>query len=200
MRRIRHPRNTSAQAETHQWCPGPDSNRQAVRRRIFVTLRLSTPALQLSAASPFVRWTMPSPSRGPSIVDAPRRIRRPPSSLYTFRSACRSDTHRAWLGVASATAPNEQVQHTRGFAEFEGFCTDRFQPGTQCFKSAMFTNFITRAGRTRFYHWRSPTHAPARGVKMVALEKRAADEKHPNRTASLAAPCHAIFGERLCAL
>ena len=41
----------------------------------------------------------------------------------------------------------------RGFTEFEGFCTDRFRPGTQSFKSAMFTNFITRAGRTRFYHW-----------------------------------------------
>ena len=41
----------------------------------------------------------------------------------------------------------------RGFAEFEGFCTDRFRPGTQSFKSAMFTNFITPArGRTRFYH------------------------------------------------
>ncbi|RQS27024.1 hypothetical protein DIE03_22070 [Burkholderia sp. Bp8992] len=43
--------------------------------------------------------------------------------------------------------------HIRGFAEFEGFCTDRFRPGTQSFKSAMFTNFITPArGRTRFYH------------------------------------------------
>ncbi|PLZ02551.1 hypothetical protein CY652_10595 [Burkholderia sp. WAC0059] len=40
----------------------------------------------------------------------------------------------------------------RGFAEFEGFCTGRFQSGTQFFKSAMFTNFITPAGRTRFYH------------------------------------------------
>jgi hypothetical protein len=40
----------------------------------------------------------------------------------------------------------------RGFAEFEGFCTGRFRPGTQLLKSAMFTNFITRAGRTRFYH------------------------------------------------
>ncbi|NTY37747.1 hypothetical protein FCJ57_15630 [Burkholderia diffusa] len=41
----------------------------------------------------------------------------------------------------------------RGFAEFEGFCTDRFRPGTQSFKSAMFTNFITPArGRTGFYH------------------------------------------------
>ncbi|NTZ09102.1 hypothetical protein FCJ60_25985 [Burkholderia metallica] len=41
----------------------------------------------------------------------------------------------------------------RGFTEFEGFCTGRFRPGTQSFKSAMFTNFITPAkGRTRFYH------------------------------------------------
>ncbi|OXJ02558.1 hypothetical protein CFB41_06225 [Burkholderia sp. AU33803] len=45
----------------------------------------------------------------------------------------------------------------RGFAEFEGFCTDRFRPGTQSFKSAMFTNFITPArGRTRFYHCSRP--------------------------------------------
>ncbi|NTZ83631.1 hypothetical protein FCJ61_11625 [Burkholderia metallica] len=43
--------------------------------------------------------------------------------------------------------------HIRGFTEFEGFCTGRFRPGTQSFKSAMFTNFITPAkGRTRFYH------------------------------------------------
>jgi hypothetical protein len=64
----------------------------------------------------------------------------------------------------------------------------------------MFTNFITRAGRTRFYHWRSPTHARARSVKMIALEKRAADEKHPNRTASFAASRYDTFGERLCTL
>ncbi|AYQ37945.1 hypothetical protein CVS37_07410 [Burkholderia lata] len=45
----------------------------------------------------------------------------------------------------------------RGFTEFEGFCTDRFRPGTQSFKSAMFTNFITPArGRTRFYHCSRP--------------------------------------------
>lgn len=33
----------------------------------------------------------------------------------------------------------------RGFTEFEGFCTGRFRPGTQLFKSAMSTNFITPA-------------------------------------------------------
>ncbi len=42
------------------WCPGPESNRQAVKRRIFITLRLSKPAMR---APPFVRWTMPSPWR-----------------------------------------------------------------------------------------------------------------------------------------
>ena len=50
----------------------------------------------------------------------------------------------------------------RGFTEFEGFCTNRFRLGTQLLKSAMFTNFITRAGRTRFYH-RSHRIPPARG-------------------------------------
>src|SRR5260363_193018 len=44
---------------------------------------------------------------------------------------------RTWLGVTSA-------QLARGFTEFEGFYADCFQSGTQIFKSAMFTNFITR--------------------------------------------------------
>jgi hypothetical protein len=68
------------------------------------------------------------------------RIRRPPSSLYTFPPGALR-VRRAWLGVASGRAD----AHPRGFAEFEGFYSSRFRPGTQIFKSAMFTNFITPA-------------------------------------------------------
>ena len=81
------------------------------------------------------------------------RIRRPPSSLYTFReTAVRlpcSGLARRCLGTIAALS---RTSGARGFTEFEGFCTGRFRPGTQLLKSAMFTNFITRAGRTRFYH------------------------------------------------
>ncbi|OXI44647.1 hypothetical protein DF153_13080 [Burkholderia cenocepacia] len=61
--------------------------------------------------------------------------------------------------------------HIRGFAEFEGFCTDRFRPGTQSFKSAMFTNFITPArGRTRFYHClRMRSLIPPRRIAIPAV-------------------------------
>lgn len=70
------------------------------------------------------------------------RLRRPPSSLYTFPAAAfatASGLARRCLGASRA----------RGFAEFEGFCTGRFRPGTQSFKSAMFTNFITPARADR---------------------------------------------------
>jgi hypothetical protein len=46
------------------WYRGPDLNRQARRRRIFFTLRLSTRAgvaPMASAQAALVRWTMPSP-------------------------------------------------------------------------------------------------------------------------------------------
>jgi len=114
-----------------------------------------------TSASAFVRWTMPSPSRRMSLAHT-RRIRRPPSSLYTFREMAVRDgpDFRAWLGVASACSSClRSNKGARGFAEFEGFCTDRFRPGTQLLKSAMFTNFITRAGRTRFYHWSPASRA-----------------------------------------
>ncbi|ORT84612.1 hypothetical protein B7G54_18805 [Burkholderia puraquae] len=73
----------------------------------------------------------------------------------------------------------------RGFAEFEGFCTDRFRSGTQSFKSAMFTNFITPArGRTRFYHClrmrslilrrRIATLPPPQGILVCRRHRRAA--------------------------
>ncbi|AXF20167.1 hypothetical protein CUJ89_06385 [Burkholderia pyrrocinia] len=61
--------------------------------------------------------------------------------------------------------------HIRGFTEFEGFCTDRFRPGTQSFKSAMFTNFITPArGRTGFYHCSpDPPHLTLSAPPIAAL-------------------------------
>jgi len=70
------------------WCPGPDSNRQAVRRRIFFTLHLSMPAAKpvktelRSVRALDYAFAIAScrASRG-----ATERIRRPPSSLYTFR-------------------------------------------------------------------------------------------------------------------
>lgn len=94
------------------------------------------------AASPFVRWTMPSPSpRARSMrraaLGAPRLVSTP--------SAPSLARQPAWLGVASA--PPACAARPRGFAEFEGFCTSRFQPGTQSLKSAMFTNFITPTAR-----------------------------------------------------
>ncbi|CAG9266565.1 conserved hypothetical protein [Paraburkholderia caribensis] len=80
------------------------------------------------------------------------RLRRPPSSLYTFRAfRPASAGKKTGLARRCLVAPRES-RAFRGFAEFEGFCTGRFRLGTQCFKSAMFTNFITPAGRTRFYH------------------------------------------------
>lgn len=94
----------------------------------------------VACAMPFVRWTMPSPSRAgftccPCALGAPRLVSTPSSRMPR--------------GLARRCLD----ARIRGFAEFEGFCTDRFRPGTQSFKSAMFTNFITPArGRTRFYH------------------------------------------------
>lgn len=111
-----------------------------LRRRIFVTLLLSKPASRARTVRALdYAFTV---ARGrdcrPCALGAPRLVSTP-SSLELYREA--------WLGVASTRA------RIRGFAEFEGFCTGRFRPGTQSFKSAMFTNFITPAkGRTRFYH------------------------------------------------
>lgn len=65
---------------------------------------------------------------------------------------------RRCLGAVSKVTCSRKHLGARGFAEFEGFCTGRFRPGTQLLKSAMFTNFITRAGRTRFYHRSSAAH------------------------------------------
>lgn len=69
-------------------------------------------------------------------LGAPRLVSTP-----SPRAACAlaSGLARRCLGASRA----------RGFAEFEGFCTGRFRPGTQSFKSAMFTNFITPARAER---------------------------------------------------
>jgi hypothetical protein len=109
------------------WCPGPDSNRQAVKRRIFVTLNLSKPAM---CASPFVRWTMPSPWHAARAFRAASG-RRPPSSLYTFQKRPLrpvSGLARRRLGQEHR-AYRSRALGTRGFTEFEGFCTGRFRRG-----------------------------------------------------------------------
>lgn len=70
------------------WCREPGSNRQAVRRRIFVTLRLSTPR----APAPSGGWRACSCAGlclrhdGASCtLHTTHHLRRPPSSLYTFQ-------------------------------------------------------------------------------------------------------------------
>lgn len=65
------------------WCRGPDSNRQAVKRRIFVTLRLSTPSASTRKAN--VRALDYAFAIAMRVLHA-HRLRRPPSSLYTFRA------------------------------------------------------------------------------------------------------------------
>lgn len=73
------------------WCRGPDSNRQAVKRRIFFTPRLSTPSAKSFALSANVRALdyAFAIARAPSPARADRRtgLRRPPSSLYTFHTS-----------------------------------------------------------------------------------------------------------------
>ena len=102
-----------------------------LRRRIFVTLLLSKPASSKRRRS-CAGLCLHRRARAWS---PPMRLRRPPSSLYTFLAAISP------RGLARRCLD----ARIRGFAEFEGFCTDRFRPGTQSFKSAMFTNFITPA-------------------------------------------------------
>ena len=100
-------RNTSAQTGTCQWCPGPDSNRQAVRRRIFITLHLSMPATCTALTSPFVRWTMPSPLRSAHQFSACRAALGAPRLVSTPSTARVTETH-AGLGSALPRPP-----HTR---------------------------------------------------------------------------------------
>lgn len=108
-----------------------------LRRRIFVTLLLSKPASRARTvrALDYAFTVARGHDRCPCALGAPRLVSTPSS--------------RVPRGLARRCLD----ARIRGFAEFEGFCTDRFRPGTQSFKSAMFTNFITPArGRTRFYH------------------------------------------------
>ena len=144
------------------WCRGPDSNRQAVKRRIFVTLRLSTPSASTRKAN--VRALDYAFAIAMRVLHA-HRLRRPPSSLYTFR-AFRPASAGKKTGLARrCLVARVWARAFRGFAEFEGFCTGRFRLGTQCFKSAMFTNFITPAGRTRFYHCAASCQNRARAFR-----------------------------------
>jgi hypothetical protein len=111
-----------------------------LKRRIFVTLRLWTPAVRRIApltttvrALDYAFTIAPSAAGALRLVSTPSlRIRGP-----DLACGCPSGLARCCLGVGA-----------RGFAEFEGFYSDRFRSGTQFLKSAMFTNFITPAGRT----------------------------------------------------
>src|SRR5260221_2380812 len=62
------------------WCPGPESNRHALRRGIFLPLRLSPPELPL-----FVVWSTRSPCQ---LLCC---FRCPPSALYTFSGTFASE-------------------------------------------------------------------------------------------------------------
>lgn len=62
----------------------------------------------VAKTTPFVRWTMPSPSRA-GVLSLPVRLRRPPSSLYTFlASAAPRGLARCCLDArrASGVSPN----------------------------------------------------------------------------------------------
>jgi hypothetical protein len=108
-----------------------------LRRRIFVTLLLSKPASRVRTVRALDYAFAIAHGRAccPCALGAPRLVSTPSSRMPR--------------GLARRCLD----ARIRGFAEFEGFCTDRFRSGTQSFKSAMFTNFITPArGRTGFYH------------------------------------------------
>ncbi|AHI74803.1 hypothetical protein BTRA_2836 [Burkholderia thailandensis USAMRU Malaysia  len=104
-----------------------------LRRRIFVTLLLSKPAPRGAVrALDYAFAIAHKPCCRSCALGAPRLVSTPspPPLFRPLRGLA-----RRCLGASRA----------RGFAEFEGFCTGRFRPGTQSFKSAMFTNFITPA-------------------------------------------------------
>jgi hypothetical protein len=93
------------------WCRGPDSNRQAVKRRIFVTPRLSTPTIPGGILVRALDYAFTIAAELCGKTASPRRLRRPPSSLYTFRTLALM-RRRAWLGVASvARAAQNQGVH-----------------------------------------------------------------------------------------
>lgn len=125
-------------ASTQSMVPGTGLEPASqLRRRIFVTLLLSKPASRARTvrALDYAFTVARGRDRCPCALGAPRLVSTPSSRMPR--------------GLARRCLD----ARIRGFAEFEGFCTDRFRPGTQSFKSAMFTNFITPArGRTRFYH------------------------------------------------
>ncbi|VWD20150.1 hypothetical protein BCO18442_03855 [Burkholderia contaminans] len=140
-----------------------------LRRRIFVTLLLSKPASRARTVRALDYAFAIAHGRAccPCALGAPRLVSTPSSRMPR--------------GLARRCLD----ARTRGFAEFEGFCTDRFRSGTQSFKSAMFTNFITPArGRTRFYHClrmrslilqcRIAIPAPSGGIIMRNRRPRAA--------------------------
>lgn len=91
------------------WCRGPDSNRQAVKRRIFFTPRLSTPLAKSFALSANVRALdyafaiarAPSPARADrrTALGAPRLVSTPSTPRVV---ATRAGLARRCLGGAHA--------------------------------------------------------------------------------------------------
>lgn len=143
-------------ASTQSMVPGTGLEPASqLRRRIFVTLLLSKPASRARTvrALDYAFTVARGRDRCPCALGAPRLVSTPSSRMPR--------------GLARRCLD----AHIRGFAEFEGFCTDRFRSGTQSFKSAMFTNFITPArGRTRFYHClRMRSLIPPRRIAMPAV-------------------------------
>lgn len=126
----------SALSRNCSWCRGPDSNRQANQgggfssHCFFQSRRRMT--RRRSCAGLCLRRRARADPACPCALGAPRLVSTP-STRAPHSVRC-----EAWLGVAS-------MHGIRGFTEFEGFCTGRFRPGTQLFKSAMSTNFITPA-------------------------------------------------------
>lgn len=106
-----------------KWCSGPESNRYALRRGIFVTLRLSPPAIGRSCAGLCLDR---------AIALGPRRLVSTPSPVWGL---ARRYLSHDWPG----DSPN-----------LTGFTRVLSPPGAQFSKSLVSTYFTTRA-HLRFY-------------------------------------------------
>lgn len=103
------------------WCRGPDSNRQAVKRRIFFTLRLSTPSAKSVALRANVRALdyafaialAPSPARADRRIalGAPRLVSTPSAPRVVATRAglarrCLGGAHAVLRAFAPGGSPN----------------------------------------------------------------------------------------------
>lgn len=128
-----------------RWCVRPESNRHALRRRIFL------PATARAAGGVGRRRRLGSglclDRAGHAACGSalPVRFRSPPSSLYTRPASFSVDQKR--FGVARATpCLLGSAFPCQGFTEFDGFYSRPFARGTPIsWKSATSTNFVTDA-------------------------------------------------------